>query len=217
MGRPSSQIRVPKAVVLSGLASSVYCRMYLRSFSSLLLYFRILVNNKGVGDINMAKPSTFIPPKVMGVIITENGNIDIKVTSLEVTQEHAGPSIVHADGIVLHGPLSMNTDMTRAKNAMSNMDYKRIIFNRRATIILWKDGTKTIVKSAKNEAFDPEKGVAVAFMKKALGNANAHNKILRKDVKKAMVLRNERIIREEKKAYIKAEKERVIHAAVERP
>lgn len=37
---------------------------------------------------------------------------------------------------------------------------KRVIFNNPATIILWSDDTKTIVK-AENETFDPEKGLAI--------------------------------------------------------
>ena len=44
-----------------------------------------------------------------------------------------------------------------------------VIFNDPATIVFWKDGTKTVVK-AQGEAFDPEKGLAMAFSKKMFGN-----------------------------------------------
>ena len=44
-----------------------------------------------------------------------------------------------------------------------------VIFNDPATIVFWNDGTKTVVK-AENETFDPEKGLAMAIAKKALGN-----------------------------------------------
>lgn len=47
---------------------------------------------------------------------------------------------------------------------------KRVIFNDPATIVLWADGTKTVVKCAKDEKFDPEKGLAMAIAKKAIGN-----------------------------------------------
>ena len=47
-------------------------------------------------------------------------------------------------------------------------DIKDVIFNDPATIVLWADGTKTVVK-AENEPFDPEKGLAMAIAKKALG------------------------------------------------
>lgn len=46
----------------------------------------------------------------------------------------------------------------------------RVIFNGPATIILWSDGTKTIAKTHEDDAFDPEKGFAVACAKKLLGN-----------------------------------------------
>ena len=49
-------------------------------------------------------------------------------------------------------------------------DIKDVIFNDPATIVLWADGTKTVVK-AENEPFDPEKGLAMAIAKKALGNS----------------------------------------------
>lgn len=46
---------------------------------------------------------------------------------------------------------------------------KKVIFNNPATIVIWADGTKTVVK-ATDEEFDPEKGLAMAISKKALGN-----------------------------------------------
>ena len=49
----------------------------------------------------------------------------------------------------------------------------RVIFNDPATIILWADGTKTIAKTHGDDAFDPEKGFAVACAKKLLGSGNA--------------------------------------------
>lgn len=47
-------------------------------------------------------------------------------------------------------------------------EIKDVIFNDPATIVLWADGTKTVVK-AENEEFDPEKGLAMAISKRALG------------------------------------------------
>ena len=48
----------------------------------------------------------------------------------------------------------------------------RVIFNDPATIILWSDGTRTIAKTYGDDAFDPEKGFAVACAKKLLGGGN---------------------------------------------
>jgi len=50
------------------------------------------------------------------------------------------------------------------------LDIKRVIHNEPATVILWNDGTKTVVK-AHNEPFDPEKGFAMAVCKKLLGDS----------------------------------------------
>ena len=52
---------------------------------------------------------------------------------------------------------------------------KDVIFNDPATIVFWSDGTKTVVKTQDNEMgdheiYDPEKGLAMAIAKKALGN-----------------------------------------------
>ena len=59
---------------------------------------------------------------------------------------------------------------TTSKKAMALDSIKRVIFNDPATIVLWADDTKTVVKCAKDEKFDPEKGLAMAIAKKALGN-----------------------------------------------
>lgn len=50
---------------------------------------------------------------------------------------------------------------------------RKVIFNNPATIVLWMDGTKTVVK-AHDEEFDPEKGLAMAIAKKAMGNKGSY-------------------------------------------
>lgn len=56
---------------------------------------------------------------------------------------------------------------------------KDVIYNRPATIVFWEDGTKTVVK-CKNEKFDPEKGLAMAFSKKILGNKGNYYNVFKK-------------------------------------
>lgn len=56
---------------------------------------------------------------------------------------------------------------------------KNVIFNDPATIIFWTDGTKTVVK-AQDEAYDPEKGMAMAIAKKALGNQGNYCNVFKK-------------------------------------
>ena len=56
-----------------------------------------------------------------------------------------------------------------------------VIFNDPATIIIWADGSKTVVK-AENEKFDPEKGLAMAISKKVLGNKHNYYEVFKKYV-----------------------------------
>lgn len=59
-----------------------------------------------------------------------------------------------------------------------------VILNAPATIVFWKDGSKTVVKCKEDDIYDPEKGIAMAFTKKVLGNnynyINKFNTVLRK-------------------------------------
>lgn len=58
------------------------------------------------------------------------------------------------------------------------LDIKNVIFNEPATIVFWTDGTKTVVKAAEGDEFDPEKGIAMAISKKIFGNQGSYyNKI----------------------------------------
>lgn len=58
-----------------------------------------------------------------------------------------------------------DTKMNTKKPVETNPAYypiKKVIFNPPATIVFWKDDTKTVVK-AQGEVFDPEKGLAMAI------------------------------------------------------
>ena len=70
------------------------------------------------------------------------------------------------------------------KDILSNEQIKNVIFNPPATVVFWKDGTKTVVK-AEGEAFDPEKGLAMAFSKKFLGNKYEYYNTFKHWLKKA--------------------------------
>lgn len=53
---------------------------------------------------------------------------------------------------------------------------EKIIHNPPATIVIWNDGTKTVVK-AHNEPYDKEKGAVMAYSKRILGSD--YKKLLR--------------------------------------
>lgn len=63
-------------------------------------------------------------------------------------------------------------------------EIKDIIINDPATIILWKDGTKTVVKCQPVDTFDPEKGIAMAILKKLYGNSGFYKDIFEPAIEK---------------------------------
>lgn len=53
-----------------------------------------------------------------------------------------------------------------------------VIFNDPATIVKWTDGTKTVVK-CDGDKFDQEKGLAMAIIKRMLGNTGSYYDLFR--------------------------------------
>lgn len=69
------------------------------------------------------------------------------------------------------------------KSAFNNagcLSIKKVIFNDPATIVFWKDGTKTVVQCRGDDIYDPEKGMAMVIAKKALGNKGNYCKVFKK-------------------------------------
>lgn len=64
----------------------------------------------------------------------------------------------------------MFLNSTYGSTIHKNVEITKVIFNNPATIVFWSDGKKTFVKCAGDEAFDEEKGLAIAISKRVLGN-----------------------------------------------
>ena len=62
-------------------------------------------------------------------------------------------------------------------------DIEKVIFNDPATIVLWKDGTKTVVKCNKGDTYSKETGLVMCIAKKALGNKSNFNNVIKKWLK----------------------------------
>lgn len=67
---------------------------------------------------------------------------------------------------------------------MCNVSIRKVIFSNPATIVLWSDGTKTVVKCGPDDIFDKEKGLAMAIVKKMAGNDNSFHKVFKQYTKK---------------------------------
>lgn len=93
--------------------------------------------------------------------------------------------IVSEDELEKMGPLVYMSDIVASQRAKLQPtkryipDILRVIQNPPATVVFWSDGTKTVVK-ARNEVFSPEKGLAMAISKKALGNKGNYYETFKK-------------------------------------
>lgn len=70
------------------------------------------------------------------------------------------------------------------KFGMCSVSIRKVIFNDPATVVLWSDGTKTVVKCGPEDTFDTEKGLAMAIVKKMAGNDNRFHKVFKQYPKK---------------------------------
>ena len=61
-------------------------------------------------------------------------------------------------------------------------EIKDVIFNDPATIVFWKDGTKTVVKCQKDkgDTYNPELGLAMCIIKKMCNNKGNYNDVFNK-------------------------------------
>lgn len=61
-----------------------------------------------------------------------------------------------------------------------NPAIEKVIFNDPATIVIWKDKTKTVVKCQEGDTYSPELGLAMCIAKKYLGNKGNFNEVFKK-------------------------------------
>lgn len=61
-----------------------------------------------------------------------------------------------------------NTDVATAQEVYRTfkMTPQKVIYNDPATIVIWKDGTKTVVKCMEGDVYNPEVGLAMCVCKK---------------------------------------------------
>ena len=79
---------------------------------------------------------------------------------------------------------SDKTVLETMKNTMRVPDIKDVFFNPPATIVLWADGTKTVVKCQENEGeYSKEVGLAMCICKKVYGNKGNYNNVFKKFIK----------------------------------
>lgn len=101
-------------------------------------------------------------------VITNDGEkIPLRVESIDFDPNCVGPEI--------HGYL---LEHIRVKENESPI--KKVIFNNPATVVIWEDGTKTVVKCQKGDTYSEELGLAMCIAKKFFGNKGDFNEVFKK-------------------------------------
>ena len=99
---------------------------------------------------------------------------------------------INADIDLTNLPRSLSYDdvediLNRAFNPIifgKSLTIKKVIYNGPATIILWDDGTKTVVKCKEGDPYSHEAGFALAVLKRMTGDG--FNKCLRNAMKEVV-------------------------------
>lgn len=73
------------------------------------------------------------------------------------------------------------SDRSKVKPFEAMPKIEKVIFNPPATIVQWKDGTKTVVKCQDGDEFDWEKGLAMAYVKRAYNNERTYYGLFKKN------------------------------------
>ena len=60
------------------------------------------------------------------------------------------------------------------------LNIKRVIFNDPVTVVLWTDGTKTVVRCQDGDTYSEEVGIAMCVMKRVFGNTGQYNEIFKR-------------------------------------
>lgn len=82
----------------------------------------------------------------------------------------------------LYEPIELTLDVNLVGEAVRRLidpvstfcEIGKVIFNDPATIVFWKDGSKTVVKCREGETFDKWTGLSMALAKRVYGDSFHH-------------------------------------------
>ena len=82
--------------------------------------------------------------------------------------------------VVCNIPIYTSNEISKNYTLIELPKVKQVLYKNPATIVFWKDGSKTVVKCHNNDIYDPEKGLAMAILKKMNGNTGCYYKEFKK-------------------------------------
>lgn len=125
---------------------------------------------------NKNKNTVKIEPRYISVGISMDGYSEVEIQGIARDYDWR-PNGLHFEPV-----RRQRIDYSKMYGAMfwEMPKIKDVIFNDPATIVFWADGTKTVVQCQDDDIFEPEKGLAMAITKKALGNKGNYCNELKK-------------------------------------
>lgn len=115
---------------------------------------------------NMKTKDFYELARFSGVATLRTGHTEIPVRVTNI--EHESSPFGNTTEITLE-TVHLNTAGRRNVKKVDD-PIKNVYFNDPVTVVLWTDGSRTIVKAQNGELYDPEKGLAMAIAKKFMGD-----------------------------------------------
>jgi hypothetical protein len=94
--------------------------------------------------------------------------------------------------------------MVAERNDKREFNIKDVIFNDPATIVMWSDGSKTVVKCQPGDTYSEELGLAMCIAKKYYGNTGAYNEVFKRFIPKESECISVETMRKALSAYCKS-------------
>ena len=161
--------------------SNICCRVFKENYYR-LTYFGKYRLDEDDPTYSFAYPWELID-HVEDRISKANNKKDVRINFTYADGKTAAEVKSQIDRLYMYSGRSNGKLWTTINNYVeSRFTIKDVIFHDPATIVLWNDGSKTVVKCQKGEEFDPEKGLAMAISKKIYGNNYDYYEVFNKYV-----------------------------------
>lgn len=112
----------------------------------------------------------------------ESGLFWFSVEKVEVLQTQPFVEYLMNDVALTAALVEENSRMRRKRDLLPFPDVRKVIFSGPKTIVLWADGTKTIVSCGEGDTYDYYSGFCAAVVKKLFGSTTHAKKVLGKVV-----------------------------------
>ena len=132
--------------------------------------------NKTRGEAMLVINNTLQPVEIREVHTDRLDNVDIRAVALTGERARYLSARFRCRMISSYGMVSANPFLVDVKNP----SIKKVIFNDPATVVIWSDNTKTVVKCQPGDVYSKELGLAMCISKKFLGNKGNFNEEFKK-------------------------------------